>query len=142
MRRVITTEIINYGFSSIGLLQILGNIISVRIKASFSHAAGRSRKNLDYNKKAETGFLREMFYNSVFEFPSMCFNFTKRKLYVICKLGFAPLLQENWIEINISRNGTKPQNYPEKFSNSNDAAFNGFTMVFGHFYVRVFLSKE
>lgn len=83
-----------------------------------------------------------MFYNIVFVFPSMCFNFTKWKLYVICKLGFASLLRENWIEINIGRNGTKPQNYPEKFSNSNDVVFNGFTMMFGHFYVRVFLSKE
>lgn len=65
IRRVITTEIINCGFSPIGFLQIPGNIISVRMKASFSRAPGRRRrsKNLPVTRKAEKHFVGELFSN-------------------------------------------------------------------------------
>ena len=64
------------GFSSIGLLQIPGNIISVKMKPSFSIRPEEEKENYTVTRKIKKDFLLERFYNSILVSVSMCFNFT------------------------------------------------------------------
>lgn len=80
IRRVITTEIINYGFDRASSML---NIISVKMKGFFFFLPEKEKER-DENLTKNVGLIlkrenskRFVLYYSNLRFASMCFNFTK-----------------------------------------------------------------
>ena len=149
IRRVITTEFINYGFDRVASM-LMQHIIGQ--SEGFFFPFGRRKEK----KKKKTRVLpgtsgwswatefckRIVLYFSILRFASMCFNFTKWKVYVICKLLSKSWLRESYMRTNIIWNVEKPQNGTGKVLYSNSTALNGITILFGHFYPQSFPEKE